>query len=95
MRRDGPKDRRADGAARSNLPVPIEGSGPPRVVAEKPGFDQVAEFSAQLIGQGGAKRGLRGGPETLDKARNSYLGTEWSGDADRRPPTGRITKTDV
>jgi len=94
-RRDGPQDRRSDGEARSNLPAVIAGSKSTPVAEAKPGIDQVAEFTAQIIGQGGAKRGLRGGPETLDKARSSYLGTEWSGDADRRPPTGRITKTEI
>jgi hypothetical protein len=93
LRRGGAQDRRADGEARVQLPAVISGSS--RAPAPKPGLDQVAEFTAQLIGQGVSKRGLRGGPETLDKARGAYLGTEWSGDADRRPPTGRITKTDI
>jgi hypothetical protein len=47
------------------------------------------------MGQGGQKRGLRGGPETLDHARTTYLETEWSGPADRRPAPGRITKTEI
>ena len=55
----------------------------------------LAAFAAQLMGQGGQKRGLRGGPETLDKARSAYLETEWSGPSDRRPRPGRITKTDI
>ncbi|WP_269714369.1 hypothetical protein [Caulobacter sp. NIBR2454] len=46
-------------------------------------------FAAQLLGQGGAKRGLRGGPETLDVARSTYLGAEFSGGADRRRKAGR------
>jgi hypothetical protein len=54
-----------------------------------------APFAAQVLGQGGQKRGLRGGPETLDKARSTYLETEWSGLADRRPHPGRITKTEI
>jgi hypothetical protein len=52
-------------------------------------------FAAQILGQGGQKRGLRGGPETLDHARATYLETEWSGPADRRPSPGRITKTEI
>ena len=44
---------------------------------------------------GGAGSGLRGGPETLDRARSTYLETEWSGPADRRPRPGRITKTEI
>jgi hypothetical protein len=54
-----------------------------------------AAFAAQIMGQGGQKRGLRGGQETLDKARSAYLETEWSGPADRRLRTGRITKTEI
>jgi hypothetical protein len=54
-----------------------------------------AGFAAQILGQGGQKRGLRGGPETLDRARSTYLGAEWSGAADRRPRPGRITKTEI
>ena len=94
-RRGGPQDRRADGEARSNLPAVVAAAKPLKAPPAGPGLDQVAEFTAQLIGQGGVKRGLRGGPETLDKARSSYLGAEWSGGADRRPPTGRITKTEI
>jgi len=97
IRRGGAQDRRAEGEARANLPavIAVTGAGSARVTAAKAGLDQVSEFTAQLIGQGVSKRGLRGGPETLDKARSSYLGAEYSGDADRRPPTGRITKTDI
>jgi hypothetical protein len=54
-----------------------------------------AAFTAQVLGQGGQKRGLRGGAETLGKARSTYLGTEWSGPADRRPHPGTITKTEI
>lgn len=54
-----------------------------------------AAFAAQLIGQPGQKRGLRGGPETLEKARAAYLEAEYSGPADRRIPVGRITKTEA
>jgi hypothetical protein len=54
-----------------------------------------AAFTAQVMGQGGQKRGLRGGPETLGHARTTYLETEWSGLADRRPAPGRITKTEI
>jgi hypothetical protein len=53
-----------------------------------------AAIEAQIL-SGGQRRGLKGGPETLDKARTTYLGTEYSGAKDRRPPKGRITKTDV
>jgi hypothetical protein len=52
-------------------------------------------FAAQMIGQGGHKRGLRGGQPVLKAARTAYLEAEWSGGADRRRPAGRTAKTDV
>ena len=54
-----------------------------------------AAFVAQQMGQKGQKRGLKGGPPVLDAARAAYLGTEYSGPAERRPPVGRASKTDV
>src|SRR5262249_36603113 len=54
-----------------------------------------ASFAAQILGQGGQKRGLKGGPETLGRGRATYRGAEWPGRADRRPRPGRITKTEV
>lgn len=54
-----------------------------------------AAFAAQVLGQPGQKRGLRGGPETLEKARAAYLEAEYSGPADRRLTAGRITKTEA
>lgn len=53
------------------------------------------DFAAHLLGQGERRRGLRGGPETLNNARRTYLATEYSGPADRRPRAGRITRTEV
>jgi hypothetical protein len=61
---------------------------PPR----KSGF---ATFAAHLMGQSGQKRGLRGGQEVLDSARSTYLGTEYSGEADRRPKAGLLKKTEI
>jgi len=54
-----------------------------------------ATFAAHLMGQSGQKRGLRGGQEVLDAARSTYLGTEYSGSADRRPRAGLIKKTEI
>lgn len=54
-----------------------------------------AAYSAQILGQGGHKRGLRAGPEALGSARSAYLGAEWSGRSDRRTGKGRITKTEI
>lgn len=62
---------------------------PPR----KSGF---ATFAAHLMGQNGQRRGLRGGQEVLDNARSTYLGTEYSGHADRRrPKASLIKKTEI
>lgn len=57
--------------------------------------DAAAAFEAQRLGQGGAKRGLRGGQEVLDQARSTYLSSEYSGAADRRPRPGVIKKTEI
>ena len=75
-----------------NLPVPVV-----TPVVEELGPQQVSEaaYAAQIMGQGGQKRGLRGGRETLDRARSTYLETEYSGPADRRIAIGRITKTEI
>jgi hypothetical protein len=54
-----------------------------------------ATFAAHVMGQSGQKRGLRGGQEVLDNARSTYLGTEYSGTADRRPKAGLIKKTEI
>lgn len=54
-----------------------------------------AAFAAQLIGQGGQRTGIRGGPPILDAARSTYLGAEYSGEHDRRPPPGKVGKTEV
>lgn len=104
---NGPIDPlRRPGAARRALPAPRDSyrrddeeeevayvreeqpAPPPR----KSGF---ATFAAHLMGQSGQKRGLRGGQEVLDSARSTYLGTEYSGEADRRPRTGLLKKTEI
>lgn len=54
-----------------------------------------AAFAAQIIGQGGQRTGIRGGPPVMGAARSSYLGNEYSGDNDRRPPTGKTGKTEA
>ena len=76
--------------------VPVQPS--PRAEAPKdatPRRGNPAPFAAQVLGQGGQKRGLRGGPETLQTARSAYLEAEYSGPADRRPKTGLIKKTEI
>jgi len=57
--------------------------------------DSTSAVNAHLLGQEGQKRGLRGGPEVLEKARASYLENEFAGPRDRRTKKGRITKTDI
>ncbi len=83
----------------ANLPMVVEQPPPQRerVRAKTAKSDPAgtATFAAQLIGQPGIKRGLKGGPETLEAARSSYLGTEYSGPNDRRPAKGLITKTEI
>jgi hypothetical protein len=86
-------ERRAPEAAQDD-------NGFPLVVASPPTLEQQREhgpsvFSAQLIGQDGQKRGLRGGAPVLDAARSAYLEAEWSGPADRRPKRGTVTKTEI
>lgn len=54
-----------------------------------------AAFAAQLLGQPGEKRGLRGGPEVIDGARSAYLQTEFTGPGDRRRGKGRAAKTEI
>jgi hypothetical protein len=88
---DAGADTSHEGGAR--LPVVID--QPPPSPPPRSRRAAIAAFAAQLMGQGGQKRGLRGGQETLDKARTTYLETEYSGPADRRPRTGRITKTEI
>ncbi|HEX4182840.1 MAG TPA: hypothetical protein VHY34_06250 [Caulobacteraceae bacterium] len=79
----------------SLAPAVVE-SEPSEPLETRPRRGGSVGFAAQILGQGGGqKRGLKGGPETLDRARATYLGAEWSGPADRRPRPGRITKTEV
>lgn len=89
--------RRSDDAARPDstdrsLPVVYEPAPPP---APAPSAQPEAAFAAHVLGQDGHKRGLRGGKETLDSARNLYNKIEYSGSADRRRPKGRTARTDV
>jgi hypothetical protein len=51
-------------------------------------------FAAQVL-SGGEKRGLRGGPETLERAKTTYLKSEYSGPNDRRPRPGQVTRTEI
>lgn len=88
---DGPVD--APPATGSGLPVPV---GPVRRI-EPRGFPQEGQsgFATQLIGQEGAKRGLRAGAELFDRARTVYNRTEWSGARDRRARKGTTATTRI
>lgn len=68
---------------------------PARPAPTPPADASPAAFAAQMIGQSGQRRGLRGGPPVLGAARNTYLGAEYSGPAERRPKPGKTTDTDV
>jgi hypothetical protein len=52
----------------------------------------VGAYAAQMMGQDGQRRGLRGGAPVLEAARSAYLGAEYSGEHDRRPPSGLILR---
>ena len=86
-------DRRAGATSRDLVPVgPVE-TETPATSAPAPTADPA--FSAQLMGQSGQKRGLKGGAPVLDAARSAYLGTEYSGSNERRPAAGKAKRTDV
>ncbi|EGF91210.1 hypothetical protein ABI_26250 [Asticcacaulis biprosthecium C19] len=84
--------------SKSSLPVPSgpvidHATGKPSRKKAATGVDEGA-FAAQLL-SGGEKRGLKGGPETLERAKTTYLKSEYSGSNDRRPRPGRVTKTEI
>jgi hypothetical protein len=104
-----PKDRRAadrrsgqrrEGSSSRAL-VPTQAPIDPAEPADRPGTVRgvkaapAAAFVAQMIGQGGQRNGIRGGPPVLDAARSTYLGTEYSGENERRPPAGKTGDTEV
>ena len=100
-RREGDRRRtlrraKADGDGRDLVPIePVEGHAaapPPPPSAKDQG---PSTFDAQLLGQDGVKRGLRGGQEVLGKARSTYLSSEYAGTGDRRPKPGQVKKTEI
>jgi hypothetical protein len=91
-------ERRAGSTSRALVPTgfPVEAAEPPARPAPTPPADPgAAVFAAQMIGQTGQRRGLKGGPPVLDAARSAYLGTEHSGVAERRPLPGKAKDTDI
>ena len=94
------EERRAEAmqARREIVPVQpvIDHEPSPARPAPTPPVDaSPAAFAAQLLGQSGQKRGLKGGPPVLGAARNTYLGAEYSGPSERRPKPGKATDTDI
>lgn len=78
-----------------NLPVPV---GP--VVTVNPVMSAApasgdSEFNAQLMGQDGQTRGLRGGGRLIETAHKVYNRIEWSGRRDRRARAGRAASEDA
>jgi len=86
------RDRRLSARAIAPLAPAAEAATPP---APSEADASAAAFAAQLMGQSGQRKGLRGGPPVLDTARSAYLGAEYSGPAERRPKPGGRTDTDV
>lgn len=75
---------------------PAEPAEPPARPAPAPPSDaSPAAFAAQVIGQSGQRRGLKGGPPVMDAARSAYLGTEHSGANERRPRPGKAKDSDI
>jgi hypothetical protein len=75
---------------------PPEPAEPPARPAPTPASDaSAAAFAAQMIGQTGQRRGLKGGPPVLDAARSAYLGTRYSGAGERRPRPGKAEDSDI
>lgn len=91
VRRSKSADASAETQDRS---VPAIYEPPPPPAAPRVG-GAPAVFAAQVLGQEGQRRGLRGGKETLDAARTVYNQTEYSGAADRRARKGGAAKTEV
>lgn len=93
-RRQSLRRAKVDGDGRDLAPIePVQdhsASPPPPKKDDGP-----ATFEAQRLGQEGVRRGLKGGQEVLSKARSTYLNSEYSGGADRRPSPGQVKKTDI
>jgi hypothetical protein len=79
----------------ANLPVAVGLAGPYQRVQRRDFRHGDCEFEAQLIGQAGERRGLRGGASLLEMARAAYNRVEWSGAYDRRARTGRRAQAEA
>ena len=81
---------RVDTGAAFSVSITVGPPSPPTSPKQPP-----ANLDAHLAAQEARVRGLRGGQNVLDTARNTYLQTEYSGPDDRRLQAGKLTKTDV
>lgn len=95
-------ERRGGSGSRALVPAgeridhPSDGVRPAGPAAgEADGGTGSAIFAAQVMGQTGQRKGLKGGPPVLGAARSTYLATEYSGPKERRPPKGASTKTEA
>ena len=91
-------ERRAAKASRALVPIeaPAETVESPARPSPAPAPDAgAAAFAAQMMGQSGQRRGLKGGAPVLDAARSAYLGAEYSGASERRPRPGKAEDTDI
>lgn len=79
-------------ATSTNLPVPL---GHAETIAPTTPPHGPSAVEAQLLGQTGARRGLRAGPGAIDTANSAYNRTEWSGEKDRRSPNGQVARTKI
>jgi hypothetical protein len=77
-------------ASTSNLPALIQGVSADPTQASDAETRRDPAFEAQVLGQSGQRRGLKGGQPVLDAARAAYLDAEWRGAGDRRLPAGAI-----
>ncbi len=91
-------ERRAASSSRALVPVgevTDETPSSASPAASNAPADPAAAFAAQMMGQTGQRKGLKGGPPVLDAARATYLGAEYSGEKERRPAAGLLRKTDL
>lgn len=85
------KDRRKDQAAASK----VLATAPATAVTPVSAPAHPSAFAAQVLGQPGVKKGLKGGAPVLETARDVYLDAEYSGVKDRRRKPGGKASTDV
>ena len=89
------RDRRAAGRALVPLSPSEEAPASDRPARKPAPSAADPAFSAQLLGQDGQRRGLKGGPPVLDAARSGYLKAQHSGPSDRRPRPGGVVKSET